>query len=304
MTCIVGFKHHSGEIWLGADSRITWGGVPRTPRVDDCQKIYFPTPNVALAFSGNNIRDLARVLQAFIQEMNSIKVPIVGETRNTYYYNQSVRRLLIRHIGRMESNIELFFAISFPNNPRYNELFHYRYNQGKEHLKAKIADTSYEIAGSIVEEPDFSQFKEVVAEVAFCVNPSCDIIYHNGWFYSQLGLYLTNCSSRWLSVSQAFHSAYTRDGQFVGSELRTDAIIRNGGHQINYISEYNSELGHFVQENALTGQRVELLPLDSYDWNRPPRTSSEFLVVDRQNLIRIFVEQIAQLASAPRNILE
>jgi len=266
VTCIVGYKSQDGELFIAADCRVSWRfSNPNRPTVhiDDLQKLYFPTPNVVIAFAGDRIDVLKNILSDFSTLANEHFNEQIINDRTNYEYNNSISRLLRRHLQNVVDNTEILVGISFPNRAEHNKLFYYHILNNRIIDEREINNREYIAAGSVVNEPHYNVFQSNVLDLAFNLKKAVDISNISGFFNTNFRCFYDRLPQKWGTVGNLFHSVYTQDGIFIGYDTETETIIPTKA-RFRVAMIYDHTRRCFIQRDLNSGVEVELIPIDKY----------------------------------------
>ena len=282
MTCNIGFKSCSNNIFIAADNRIVWD-IPKKGdkvHVDDLQKIYFPTPNVVISFAGNYVKNIKNVLEKFSNQAREKFQYKIKNARVTYNYNDSIERLIKRILktNKIKEKIYLLVGISFPKHCKNNKLLKFIVSDDGIDEEKEISSGDYCVVGSIKNENKYIEFKKYVLENTFIKNKNLDICQYSSLFNSKYLNFYNNLDKKFKTVGALFHSVHSRNGIFIGSDSEMGRIHKKE-KLVKASMIYNPSDSSFTQINHNNNENFKLISLTDYDFADVPKNSKLFKLI-------------------------
>jgi hypothetical protein len=279
MTAIIAYKDMEGEILIIADSRVSWrfsDPAKTEVHVDQLQKVYLLAENVVIAFATNDLRSVKDVLMS---ARNGINMPDRKSTDVQYAYDswETIRRSILSRSNYLHNSTKFIVAKSWPGQPKLGKVALFEYS-GSGFVDKEIAGGEVVVAGSIKSEARYHEFQQnVISRGIMPENNDVLMCHRQGAFDSHNLNFQTKSKPPFSSVGEIFHSAYTADGVWWAPSSTTQQISIDC-EMVSVSVNVDRDTKTFFQVNESTGMRVDLIPIDLYDFDPVPSLDNVFCV--------------------------
>jgi hypothetical protein len=278
VTCIVGFKAKDGELWLGADNRVSrWyeNLKSRMVYVDEVQKLYFPRGNVVVAVATEDIGNVQSAIRKVLQQAR-VRSLDPQHPRSIHKYEQSLARLVDRLASQIDKRTQFLVGIRALCCPANNRLLRYDICQ-RDFSRQEVNPGECSVAGSVRNEPEFGRFQNEVLSVAFG-SSELTLCQRDAIFRARLVDFQSSLVKPWTSVGEMFVSACTNGDHIAILASEVVTVTQQSGLKLAVQLDWNDVECRFVQRQVLTGETVPLIGLENYRLSIVPGRSRLFRV--------------------------
>lgn len=276
MTLIVGFRKSDHNLLLSADSRITF----KRARVDDLQKLYMPTAEVAVGFAGQSVSEIQQAFRRFNARVQRDEFSQPDDS--LWDYNDRILRVFRNEVSKIESITRLIFGVAHKSRPDANILKLMWVENEEIDQEVDIPPGEFRVAGSAFKERDDEYLKSSLGQAFEEPNlppeaPDIDVVTH-------AELLSTQYSVAWKRIEElesseeertdglktagpVLHTVLSKEGQFFGISNTTETVFESEG-QIRIESRYNETKGCFEIVNHTTEEATELYSVEKYSFEK------------------------------------